>query len=217
MITLTVVEDQTILLESLSATIDAESDFTVVDKLTDAAEIHESVRMHPVDLVLMDVVTENSSGLVEAAKLRKNHPDLKIVIFTAMPDSEFVCKAQKAGVDSFVYKNVSTSDLLEVLRSTVDGKSTFPDKTRLAFFNGNELGEREMEVLRLVCAGYTRSQIADIMFLSENTIKSHISSLLAKSGFSSVARLALWAVSSDYVVVDETHSRSRQPGFKPTD
>lgn len=97
-------EDQTILLDSLASAIDAEDDFTVVDKLSDAAAIHASVRIHPVDLVLMDVVTENSSGLSESAKLKQDHPNLKVVIFTAMPDAAFVQEAQEAGVDSFVYK-----------------------------------------------------------------------------------------------------------------
>ena len=98
-------EDQTILLDSLASAIDAEDDFTVVDKLSDAAAIHASVRIHPVDLVLMDVVTENSSGLSESAKLKQDHPNLKVVIFTAMPDAAFVQEAQEAGVDSFVYKS----------------------------------------------------------------------------------------------------------------
>ena len=153
-------EDQTILLDSLASAIDAEDDFTVVDKLSDAAAIHASVRIHPVDLVLMDVVTENSSGLSESAKLKQDHPNLKVVIFTAMPDAAFVQEAQEAGVDSFVYKNISTPDLLAVLRSTMQGNSSFPGTTALPSFGANELNQREMQVLRLVCAGYARKEIA---------------------------------------------------------
>ena len=200
---ITIVEDQTILLDSLASAIAAEDDFTVVDKLSDAAAIHASVRIHPVDLVLMDVVTENSSGLSESAKLKQDHPNLKVVIFTAMPDAAFVQEAHEAGVDSFVYKNISTPDLLAVLRSTMQGNTSFPGTTALPSFGANELNQREMQVLRLVCAGYARREIAKKMYLSENTIKSYISQLLAKSGFSSVARLALWAVSSGYIVVQD--------------
>lgn len=123
---ITIVEDQTILLDSLAGAIDAEDDFTVVDRLTDAAAIHASVRIHPVEMVLMDVVTENSSGLKESAILKRNHPHLKVVVFTAMPDASFVQEAQDAGVDSFVYKNISTPDLLALLRSTMQGESSFP-------------------------------------------------------------------------------------------
>lgn len=82
---ITIVEDQTILLDSLASAIDSEADFMVVDKLTDAADIHSSLRLNPADLVLMDVVTENSSGLKESAKLKAEHPNLKVVVFTAMP------------------------------------------------------------------------------------------------------------------------------------
>lgn len=192
------------MLDSLAAAIDAEADFTVVDKLTDAALIHGSVRSHPPDLVLMDVVTENSSGLKESARLKAQYPNIKIVVFTAMPDAAFVEEARAAGVDSFTYKNVSTADLLSILRATLQGASNFPESTARPSFGANELNKREMQVLRLVCAGYSRKEIANQMFLSENTVKSYISQLLAKSGFTSVARLALWAVSNGYIAVQSS-------------
>lgn len=207
---ITIVEDQTILLDSLAAAIDAEADFTVVDKLTDAALIHNSVRLHPPDLVLMDVVTENSSGLKESAKLKARYPKIKIVVFTAMPDAAFVEEAREARVDSFTYKNVSTADLLSILRATLQGVSNFPESTARPSFGANELNKREMQVLRLVCAGYSRREIANQMFLSENTVKSYISQLLAKSGFTSVARLALWAVSNGYITVQSSDPRYEQ-------
>ncbi|WP_288766418.1 response regulator transcription factor [uncultured Varibaculum sp.] len=208
---ITIVEDQTILLDSLAAAIDAEADFSVVDKLTDAADIHSSQRLHPADLVLMDVVTENSSGLKESAKFKAAHPSVKVVVFTAMPDASFVEEARAAGVDAFTYKNISTSDLLALLRATVKGENSFPDSPARPSFGANQFNEREMEVLRLVCAGYPRKKIAKEMFLSENTIKSYISRLLAKSGFTSVARLALWAVSNGYIAIHENRSDPNFP------
>ncbi len=198
------------MLDSLAAAIDAEADFTVVDKLTDAALIHSSVRRHPPDLVLMDVVTENSSGLKESAKLKAQYPNIKIVVFTAMPDAAFVEEAREAKVDSFTYKNVSTADLLSILRATLQGVSNFPESTARPSFGANELNKREMQVLRLVCAGYSRREIANQMFLSENTVKSYISQLLAKSGFTSVARLALWAVSNGYIAVQSSDPNYEQ-------
>lgn len=202
MTNITIVEDQMILLDSLSAAIDAEDDFDVVARLTDAAAIHASVKAHPTDIVLMDIMTENSSGLEEAAKLRKQYPDLKIVIVTAMPDASFVSRARAAGVDSFVYKNVSTIDLVALLRATLRGEGSFPGECA-GDVGLSDLSEREVEMLRWVCAGLSRREIAKKMFLSENTVKSYISSMLTKTGFSSAARLALWAVSSGYVVVEK--------------
>ena len=183
----------------------------VVDKLTDAADIHASQRLHPADLVLMDVVTENSSGLKESAKFKAAHPSVKVVVFTAMPDASFVEEARTAGVDAFTYKNISTSDLLALLRATIKGENSFPDTPARPSFGANQFNDREMQVLRLVCAGYPRKEIAKKMFLSENTIKSYISQLLAKSGFSSVARLALWAVSNGYVAIQENRSDPNLP------
>lgn len=157
---ITIVEDQTILLDSLASAIDSEADFMVVDKLTDAADIHRSLRLNPADLVLMDVVTENSSGLKESAKLKAEHPNLKVVVFTAMPDASFLQEAKAAKVDAFTYKNISTSDLLSLLRETAEGGSRFPDSLAQPGFGANQFNEREMQVLRLVCAGYPRKEIA---------------------------------------------------------
>lgn len=200
---ITIVEDQKILLDSLANAIGAEPDFEVLDTLTDAAAIHDSVRHAMPDIVLMDVKTENSNGLKEAAKLRSHHQHLKIVIFTAMPDTDFLAQAQAAGVDSFVYKNVSTTDLLSVLRQTLTGRSTFPDSEEAKGLEQLGLTPREIDVLRLVCKGLSRKEIAKALFLSENTVKSNISSLLTRTGFTSVARLALWAVSSGFIFVNE--------------
>ena len=208
---ITIVEDQTILLDSLAAAIDAEADFMVVDKLTDAADIHSSQRLHPADLVLMDVVTENSSGLKESGKFKTEHPSVKVVVFTAMPDASFVEQARAAGVDAFTYKNISTSDLLSLLRATVKRENRFPECPERPSFGTNQFNEREMQVLRLVCAGYPRKEITQEMYLSENTIKSYISQLLAKSGFTSVARLALWAVSNGYIAIQENRSEPTLP------
>ncbi|MCI6584576.1 MAG: response regulator transcription factor [Mobiluncus porci] len=198
-----IVEDQTILLDSLAGAIAAETDFEVVGKLTDAAAIHAAVHRQAPDIVLMDVKTENSNGLVEAAKLRVSHPQLRIVIFTAMPDVAFLEEAEAAGVDSFVYKNVSTTDLLQVLRRALQGARSFPVKSEVEGLEQLGLTAREIDVLRLVCRGLSRKEIAKKLFLSENTVKSNISSLLARTGFTSVARLALWAVSSGFIFVDD--------------
>mgnify|MGYP000003210698 FL=1 len=186
--------------ESLAMAIDAQEDMQVAGMLADAAEAPDLVeRIHP-DLVLMDVCTENdSSGIVAAKRIKDQHPEVYVVIMTGMPDITFVQQTRAAGADSFVYKNVSTTELLSVIRSTMEGYSTFPARPRLATTALN-LTDSEVEVLRLVCEAKSRREIASELFLSEGTVKRRISEILAKTGYDSIMKLAVNAVAKGYIV-----------------
>ena len=199
-----IVEDQRMLLDSLSAAIDQENDFEVIAKLTDAADVDAAChRLHP-DIVLMDVCTEHGSCGIDAARiLVREHPKVIVVIMTAMPDVSFISRARDAGVHSFVYKNLSTAELVGVLRSAIEGYTTFPHEPTMPLLGFNRLTEREIKILRLVCSGCSRAEIADQLCLSENTIKANISSVLTKTGFSSIAKLAIYAISSGFIAPNQ--------------
>lgn len=122
MIRLMIVEDQAMLRDSLACTINTQSDMEVVASLGDAAEALEALERSGATCALLDVCTENdSSGIVAARKIKEAHPEVKVVIMTGMPEITFVEQARTAGVDSFVYKNVGTTELLGIIRSTVEG------------------------------------------------------------------------------------------------
>ena len=196
-----IIEDQTMLRDSLACAVSAQPDMEVVGILSDAAQVMDAtMRLHP-DLLLMDVCTENdSSGIVAARKVKQDHPEVRIVIMTGMPEITFVKQAQEAGVDSFVYKNVGTAELLGVLRSTMEGYSTFPRKQTGKFSGASALTEEEVAILRLVCETKTRKEIAAELLLSVGTVKRRISEILAKTGYDSILKLAVHVVSNGYIV-----------------
>lgn len=201
MIRIMIVEDQTMLRESLATAIDLQKDMRVIEKIADAAEALESIEKNKADLVLMDVCTENdSSGIVAARRIKEAYADVKVVIMTGMPELTFVEQARKAKVDSFVYKNVSTDELMGVIRSTMDGYSTFPQEMPSIFSDAAALSDIEMDILRLVCKTKTRKEIAAELFLSEGTVKRHISEILAKTGYDNILRLAVHAVANGNIV-----------------
>ena len=125
MIKIVIVEDQTMLRDSLAQTIDAQPDMEVVASLADAAFALDEVEKTGATCALLDVCTENdSSGIVAARRIKKSHPDVRVVIMTGMPEITFIEQARAAHVDSFVYKNVGANDLLGIIRSTMEGYST---------------------------------------------------------------------------------------------
>ena len=180
MIRLMIVEDQAMLRDSLACTINTQSDMEVVASLGDAAEALEALERSGATCALLDVCTENdSSGIVAARKIKEAHPEVKVVIMTGMPEITFVEQARTAGVDSFVYKNVGTTELLGIIRSTVEGYSTFPLAQQSIFSDAAQLTDTELAILRLVCETKTRKEIATELYLSEGTVKRHISEILA--------------------------------------
>lgn len=187
--------------ESLATAIDIQKDMCVVGKIADAAEVMQAIDGVDADLVLMDVCTENdSSGIVAARRIKESCGDTKVVIMTGMPEVTFVEQARKAKVDSFVYKNVSTEELMGIIRSTMDGYSTFPRQLPSIFSGTSALTDIEMDILRLVCKTKTRKEIAAELYLSEGTVKRHISEILAKTGYDNILRLAIHAVANGNIV-----------------
>lgn len=198
-----VVEDQTILRDSLVAAINRELDMEVVASLADAADVLDLDAGREIDVALLDVCTENnSSGIIAARKLREARPQVKTVIMTGMSDVTFVRQAREAGVDSFIYKNVRTDDLLSVIRSTVEGYSTFPSSRKGDAPEVELLDELELKILYLTCQAKSRGEIAAALYMSEGTVKRRISEMLAKTGYDNLLKLAVRAVSSGSIVVN---------------
>ena len=200
MIKILIVEDMTLLRDSLTNIINGEKDMQVAGVTADANEALELCRKLAPDLALMDVVTQNSaSGIAAAAEIRRELPDVKVVIMTALPEITFMDAARKAGAHSFVYKDSDSRHLLYVIRSTVNGKGIYPGPGDEAI-NRARFSETEIAVIRLVCQGKNRNEIASALSMSEGSVKSTISGILDKTGFDSIMKFSVYAVAHGFIV-----------------
>jgi DNA-binding NarL/FixJ family response regulator len=201
-IRLVVLEDQKILLDSFVSSL--KEDFELVGAFDDADGLVAFLSLHPADVILADTCLKKTNTLDYLADIKKNFPQTKVIIMTGFPEVSFLKKAKKEGADSFIYKNTSLEETKQVINSTYRGYSIFPsekisDENRFLL----NLSPKEMEVLRYVCEGYDRKEIAEKMFNSENTIKSYIRSLLNKTDYDSVSKLAIYAVSHGFVLPEQ--------------
>ena len=197
-----IIEDQTILLDSLAKSIDAEGGFEVRGALTRASDMIPFLQQQKVDLILADIRTEdNEISLDYLAEAKGLCPDAKVIIMTGLPEISFIDRAKEVGADSFLYKNVSTAEFIAAIRKTMEGEKVYPGSKEKPKKDFIELSETEERILRLFCEGYERKEIADLIFLSENTVKFHVRKMLARSGFSSLSRMAIFAVSNGYIVL----------------
>jgi len=202
MIKIILVEDQTMLRNALEQVINQQQDMEVIGTTDDASKALELCRNLKPDLVLMDVVTENdSNGISWAGNILKELPEIRIVIMTAMPEITFMDEARKAGAHSYIYKNSTNDHLFYVIRSTMQGNGIYPGPNSNVSFAA-QFTEKEIAVIRLVCQGKSRNEMIQEMGISESMLKPIITSILDKSGFDSIAKFAIYAVSRGLIVPD---------------
>ena len=183
-----IVEDQTMVREALKGSLAGVEDFSVIASIADAALAPLYCERTKPDLVLMDVCTENdSSGLDAAEIIKQKFP-----------------RAHAAGADSFIYKDAPLDELEKVIRGTFEGGSFYP-RPHASELNFDELTRREKEILRLICDGLSRKEICDALGITINSVKTHFANILSKTGYESVAKLAIYAVSHGFINTQLKH------------
>ena len=199
-----IVEDQDMPRELFEIYINSSSDFNHLLSVTNAAAALAVCRSNRVDLVLMDVMTElGHSGLVAAEEIKRELPDIKVIIVTSMPEYSWLERAREIGVDSFWYKDGQKDGILEVMRRTMAGESVYPDETplvRIGNTTNHDFTERELDILKELTTGDTNTVIADRLHLSVATVKSHIQHLMEKTGFKTRTELVSEARSLGIVI-----------------
>ena len=200
MIRILIVEDMTLLQETLANIVNGQEDMEVAGVTASADEALALCRKTAPDLALIDVVTEHkANGITVAAEIRREMPNIKIVIMTALPEISFIDEARKAEVHSFVYKDSSSQHLLYVIRSTMAGRGIYPGPGEEAFAK-SRFSKAEISVIRLVCQGKKRNEISQTLSISEGRVKELISGILGKTGFDSITKFSLYAVANGFVV-----------------
>ena len=210
MIRILAVDDQVLFRDALVKLINSQSDMEVVSTATEAKDAPSLCEKSSPDLVLMDILTDPApailsdqggpTGIGVTSQIRQNFPDIKVIIMTGLSEISIYNAAKKAGAHSFIYKNISDEQFLSTIRNTMKGYNTFPDKLPVQQPFPVNLNDREMRVLRLFCQGKTRSEIANELDVSEALIKAIVTSLLNKTGFDSVLRLAVYMTSSGLIM-----------------
>jgi DNA-binding NarL/FixJ family response regulator len=118
---------------------------------------------------------------------------------TALPEITFIDAARKAGAHSFVYKNSDSRYLLHVIRDTLNGNGIYPGPGD-EFIVKAKFSEIEIAIIRLVCAGKSRSEIASALAMSEGSVKLSVTGILNKTGFENIRKFSVYAVAHGFIV-----------------
>ncbi|MCQ2534694.1 MAG: response regulator transcription factor [Clostridia bacterium] len=189
-------DDQYLPRQLFTMIVNGSDKYTVVKELQTAYAAPDFCKNNEIDLVIMDIVMNDGSNGLDAAEQIKNiNKDIKILIVTSMPESKYLERARKIGVDSFWYKEVEGEQLIEVIDKTVNGESVFPDSAPsvdIGWAKSSDLSSRELDVLRLMTKGLTDQEIAEELSLSYETVRTHVKRMTSKTGLTRV-KLAIEA------------------------
>ncbi|WP_309306678.1 response regulator transcription factor [Staphylococcus rostri] len=158
------------------------------------------------ELVLVDLVMSEMNGITLIQHLKRHHAALKILVLTSYVDGEHVISAMHEGADGYEMKDVEPERLIESIQRVLDGQTVIHKEAQQVMevvnnkpHNQNKLSKRETEVLKEMAKGKTNKEIADTLFVSEKTIKTHVSHILAKLEVTDRTQAALYAMSNHLI------------------
>ena len=181
------VDDHPIMREGISAIIRNEPDMLLVAEASNGREAVLGFREHRPDVTLMDLRLPDISGIDAMIAIRTEFPDARIVMLTTFEGDAEIQRALEAGAQGYMLKSMPRKQLVEMIRRVYSGKKHIPPEVvaHLAEHIGNEaLSRREIEVLQKISGGNRNSDIAALLFISEETVKGHIKHIMEKLGAS---------------------------------
>ena len=202
-----IVDDAELFREALSAAFEGEG-FNVVDAAGGAMEGIDLARKHSPDLVMLDVLMPGMSGLEVVDSIIKVSPTSRVVLLTSSESSDDLLEAVRNGASGYMTKDTPLPRLVDAMRDVLNGGAAispamsgklFSTMRELLKHHGaalsrrTELTGRELEVLSLVADGKTSKEIADKLFISENTVRNHVRNILDKLGMKSRFEAVGWA------------------------
>jgi DNA-binding NarL/FixJ family response regulator len=179
------VDDHPLLREGIAALVNAESDMKLVAEACNGREAIEKFRLHRPDVTLMDLQMPALNGIEAIIGIRSEFPNARIVVLTTYAGDIQVLRALKAGARGYVLKGHVRRELLDTIRAVHAGQKRIPPEVAAQVVEHaaeDDLTSREIDVLRLIAAGNANKEIAAQLSIAEDTVKSHVTNILAKLG-----------------------------------
>jgi DNA-binding NarL/FixJ family response regulator len=181
------VDDHPLLREGLAAIINNQQDMLLVAQASNAQEAIQQYRKHLPDVTLMDLRLPDKSGIDALIAVRAEFPEARVIMLTTFEGDVEIQRALEAGARGYMLKSMPPKELVEVIRQVHAGKKRIPAQlaAQLAeHISDEELTPREVEVLNQVAGGNRNRDIAEKLFITEETVKVHIKHIMEKLGAS---------------------------------
>lgn len=192
-----IVDDHTLVREGFAKMLELEPSFEVVGQSSSARDALEKSRALQPDIVLMDIKLPGINGIEATKMIKKDHPDIEVIILSMYDEEEYVLESVKAGATGYVLKDISQDELFNAIKVVHSGGSLIqPGLARKVLKEFahlakdhpqggktgamKELSEREIEVLQCVSEGKSNKEVAEQLSISEKTVKAHLRTIFRK-------------------------------------
>lgn len=201
-VTIVIVDDHEIFRLGLNVMLNNINYTKVIGEASDSTQLFNLLKKNQPDLIFMDINLGNENGIEISKKVLAKYPNIYIVAITASDEISYFNEMIDAGAVGFLLKNITEIELRKALDEILNGNMYFakeflliarqlnPSQTRKSSI---QLSEREKEVLRLICHGYSNQEIANELFLSYHTVDAHRRNLLTKTGAKNTASMIMTA------------------------
>ncbi len=210
-----IVDDHALVREGLTKILSTEEVIKVVGEAENGAQaVEQAFRMQP-DVILMDINMPVTNGIEATRAIKNEKPEIGIIALTIHDQEEYLLELIKAGVSGYILKDISPSVLIQTILGVARGESFITPSMTAKMFNEyarlsaqNQLGtsserltRREFDVLRLVAHGENNRAIAKKLFISEKTVKNHLTNIFQKLGVEDRTQAAIHAVKNRLVKI----------------
>lgn len=206
-----IADDHHVVRRGLLFFLKTQRDIEIIGEATNGKEAVKLVSNLQPDVVLMDLSMPEMDGVMATKAIRETNGTVKIIILTSYADQDHVIPALRAGASGYQLKDIEPDDLVQTIRDVLKGESKLHPKVtshvmaHLSTQNNHqhtkieELTKREREVLNELAKGKSNKEIASALFITEKTVKTHISNILSKLQVSDRTQAAIYAVKNGYL------------------
>lgn len=203
-VNLIICDDHQLVIDGLKALMEGENDLILKGTANNGAEAIRLIQNLKIDLVLMDLDMPVMSGIEATKAIKKDHPEVKVIILTMHDEKSIITMLMDLGADGYVIKNADRLELLNAIRNVAAGKKHFSPEVTVALLSQEEnpmssalmegLTEREIEILKLIAEGLSNKEIGDKLFISHRTVDTHRTNLMKKLEVHNIAGLIRFAI-----------------------